>query len=219
VQLCRYGGLNDSPPLGLQAGKVVTDTGTVGSLASEINGLPPGPAGPVLCPADDGSEIVAAFRYSSGPDDPVGVALTGCEEVGNGHITRTAATSPLIGRLESLVPVPAPRPAKRDATISGYVRLCGGPAPGRCWDGSIGTCTRGGGCVTTDRIAVLDGGGKVVARARLRHGRFRVSVPAGDYVVRLLADGRQVHGRIVQTRRVTVRAGHTATVRFQFDVP
>jgi hypothetical protein len=41
----------------------------------------------------------------------------------------------------------------RHATVTGYVRLCGGPAPGRCFIGTFGVCQPPVGCVTTDRVA------------------------------------------------------------------
>jgi hypothetical protein len=217
--LCRYGGLNDSPRLGLLGSKLVTDAGTVTSLATEINGLPQGPAGPTACPNDDGSAIIAYFDYPSGPNDPVSVEETGCGIVSNGFISRTDSTSPLVGRLQGLVPPKPAPPGRRNATIAGYVRLCGGPAPGRCWTSTIGSCAPHQGCITTDRVTIVDGNDDQVAEAKLHHARFGLKVPAGRYTVKLLSDGRTVHGRVTATRTVTVRAGHTATVRFQFDVP
>ncbi|HEY2202313.1 MAG TPA: hypothetical protein VGH56_10510, partial [Solirubrobacteraceae bacterium] len=41
----------------------------------------------------------------------------------------------------------AARPGRRTAVVSGYVELCGGPAPGRCWKGEIGVCEAPRGCV------------------------------------------------------------------------
>jgi hypothetical protein len=219
LMLCRYTGLNDHDPAALSAQKLVQAQPTVTSLAAEINGLPAPPSGPLSCPADDGSEVLAFFRYASGSDNPVSVALTGCRLVSNGAITRTAAASDLVNRLKALVPVLPPPPTKRNATISGYVRLCGGPAPGRCRKGTIGNCQPGQGCVTTDRIEVLDAAYERIAAARLHHARFSVRVPAGRYRVSLLADGRSVHGRVMATRTVIARAHRTTKVAFQFDVP
>jgi hypothetical protein len=217
IVLCRYDGLNDRPRRGLVGHQEIADQRTVTSLASAMNALPE--LGNIDCPADFGDAIVAYFTYASGPAASVSVGLSGCETVTNGQLTRTARKSDLVARLERLVPRTSGPPPARNATITGYVRLCGGPAPGRCWKGSIGSCSPGQGCVTTDRIAVIDDTGATVARARLRHGRFTVRVPAGRYRVELLSDGRHVHGRIVATRAVTAVGGQTATVKFQFDVP
>jgi hypothetical protein len=214
VLLCRYAGLGDPHPSALAAQKLVADQSTITSLATEINGLPQ--LGNVACPADFGTTVVAFFEYSSGPEDPVAVGLSGCQLVTNGQLTRTASSSDLASRLEGLVPV---KPVRANATIRGYVRLCGGPAPGRCRIGTIGTCGPGPNCVTTDRVTVTDATGTRVAQAALHKARYSVTVPAGRYTVSLLADGRNVNGRVTAMRTITARAGRTTRVVFQFDVP
>jgi hypothetical protein len=217
VLLCRYDGLNDKPRLSLVGHTLITDESAVVGLAGQLNALHE--LGNVTCPADFGDAIVAYFGYGADPDDPVSIGLSGCETVTNGQLTQTASGSNVVPRLEKLVPRTSGPPPARNATISGYVRLCGGPAPGRCWNGAIGTCSPGRGCVTTDRIAAIDDGGAIVGRARLHRGRFTVKVPAGRYTIELLADGRTVHGRVTATRIVTAVGGQTATVQFRFDVP
>jgi hypothetical protein len=113
----------------------------------------------------------------------------------------------------------AARPARRTATVAGYVQLCGGPAPGRCWKGKVGYCEAPRGCVTTRRVAALDASGRRVATQRLRHGRFSLRLLPGHYTIELLGDGRRVHGKVMQSKKVWARAHRTAHVRFLFAVP
>lgn len=113
----------------------------------------------------------------------------------------------------------AARPARRTATVSGYVQLCGGPAPGRCWKGEIGFCEAPQGCATSDRVAAVNSAGRRVATQRLHHGRFSLRLVPGHYTIELLGDGRRVHGRVMQRKKVWARAHRTAQVRFFFAVP
>jgi hypothetical protein len=107
----------------------------------------------------------------------------------------------------------------RDAVVSGYVRLCGGPAPGGCRIETFGVCQPGEGCVTADRVAAVNGKGRRVAVQRLHHARFHMRLTPGRYTIELLGDGKRVHGRIVQRKKVTARAHRTVVVRFFFAVP
>ena len=84
--------------------------------------------------------------------------------------------------------------AVRDAVISGYVQLCGGPAPGRCRIARIGVCQSRRGCITSDRVAVFNARGRRVAVVRLRRARFRLRLVPGSYTLELLGDGRLAHG-------------------------
>ena len=63
--------------------------------------------------------------------------------------------------------------------------------------------------------------GAQLAQQTLRpaQGRFRLSLSPGDYAVELLADGKRVRDRLLQTKGATVRARHTTAVIFRFDVP
>ena len=45
---------------------------------------------------------------------------------------------------------------RRSAAVSGYVQLCGGPAPGRCHVSTLRVCQALEGCVRTDRVEALD---------------------------------------------------------------
>jgi hypothetical protein len=107
----------------------------------------------------------------------------------------------------------------RNAVLGGYVELCGGPAPGFCGVELIGACQAPEGCATSNRVVVLDQHGRRVAARWLHNARFRLLVHPGTYTVELLANGKQVHGRVVQRHTVTVEAHHEAVVRFLFNVP
>ena len=77
----------------------------------------------------------------------------------------------------------AARPPRRTAVVSGYVQLCGGPAPGRCWKGEFGFCEAPKGCVTSDRVAAVSAYGRRVATQKLDHGRFKVHLVPGRYTM------------------------------------
>jgi hypothetical protein len=85
--------------------------------------------------------------------------------------------------------------------------------------GKVGFCQPPTGCVTTHRVAAVNAAGRRVATRRLRHGRFRLSLVPGHYTIELLGDGRNVHGQVMQRKKVWARAHRTTTVPFQFDVP
>lgn len=217
VLVCRYYGFQEpgiygEPGMGLASQALISDGSTVGSLTSEMNALSAPHPGPVACPADFGSAIVVDFHYPTGPDNPVSVSLTGCQGATNGQTGRSI-TALFLSRLERLVPVPA------DAMITGHVERCGGPAPGRCRVGTITVCGPPTGCVTDDRIAIVNRSGRRVAVIRLRHARFRAELPPGHYTVRLLGDGPHVHGRVLQTVHVVAKPGRTAAAVLMIAVP
>lgn len=114
--------------------------------------------------------------------------------------------------------VPAQSPS-RDAVVSGYVRVCGGPAPGGCRIETFGVCEEHKGCVTSHRVAAIDASGRQVAVQRLRHARFHMRLAPGRYTLELLGGASRVHRRVMQRKQVTARAHRTVVVRFIFDVP
>ena len=114
--------------------------------------------------------------------------------------------------------VPA-QSASRDAVVSGYVRVCGGPAPGGCRIETFGICQPPKGCVTSDRVAAINAKGQRVAVQRLHHARFRMALVPGRYTLELIGDGKQIHRHVMQRKKVTARADRTVVVRFIFDVP
>jgi hypothetical protein len=91
VLLCRYRGLN--PPataLRLEQRRVVDSPRTIATLTNELDALPR-QSRFVMCPMDDGSEIVATFSRGAETLAVVRVGLTGCRIVRRrGGTTRTA---------------------------------------------------------------------------------------------------------------------------------
>jgi hypothetical protein len=223
LTVCRYNGLANPPPLsvagfpafGLVGVGVVGDQATIARLASELNALPLA-SGVRSCPADFGNAVVAYFGYPSGPGDVVRVGLSGCNDVSNGHIKRLGLGAPVVGQLAVLAKL-----LQRPATFTGYERLCGGPAPGRCWiTQRYGVCDGQAPCVMTDRVQVLNAAGAVVATARLHRGRFAVTVPKpGRYTLELLGDGRRRHGVVMSKINAIARAGRASHVVFTIAVP
>jgi hypothetical protein len=227
--LCRYDGPLGSPSaprppaFPLVAQLLITNRSRISALAREFNRLPK-MMGAFACPLDSGAAIIARFGYSTGPNDPVRLDLGGCLMASNGRTVRGAGLngSTILEELEALVHARAASSRRaRTARISGSIRLCGGPAPGRCFASTVGGCTPGEGCATSDRVVAIDAAGRQAAAQRLRrgNGRFSLHVAPGRYVVELLADGKHVHGRLMQARGATVRAGKTTRVVFSFDVP
>jgi hypothetical protein len=142
---------------------VSTAPGLVGELVRGFDGLP-SIAGPVACPFDDGSEIVALLAYPNGRTVTISVGLQGCETVTNGSVHRTAAAiisqravgPQLVGQLKRLtaavprLPSPAGRPPEplvstlgvsRSATLVSYCwQVTGrGSSRGECADGAPGS--------------------------------------------------------------------------------
>ena len=90
-RLCRYSGLNAHPGSSLVRAKLVSDRARRESLVRQFNRLRQFPREPIACPMDDGSQILALLGYVNGRRVGIAVALTGCEGVTNGDLTRTAA--------------------------------------------------------------------------------------------------------------------------------
>lgn len=107
--VCRYYGLNEPPshPAGtLAAERLLRRAASTRSLAREFDGLRPFPAGPLSCPMDDGSALLAIFRYRSQPEVPVSVNLTGCRGATNDRLRQAFFLS---GRLQDRLEALAPR--------------------------------------------------------------------------------------------------------------
>lgn len=113
IRLCRYSGLNDHPRLRLVRARLLSRTGLVAQLVTRFNRLPSGPRGAVSCPADDGSEIVALVSYPGGHEVRISVGLTGCLQVTNGSVRRTASGY-------------GPHPARGPRLLAELNRLVGG---------------------------------------------------------------------------------------------
>lgn len=210
--LCRYSG-TESRTVGfhrLLSTTYLTSARKVARLASELNALPPA-NGAYACPNDNGTAIIARFGYAKGGANPVRVGLSGCELVTNGKLNAIGDGKSVISQLANLVPLPA--------TVTGIVRVCGGPAPGHCHVETYGSCTASAGCTTTDRVAAIDGRGRLVQAVRLKHARFTMLLPAGAYTLQLLADGPRTHGQVVETVKLKARSAYRIRVTFTINVP
>lgn len=107
VLLCRYRGVNPTPELAgrLTVSRRVKSRAAIKRLTREFDALRPVPPGNgvTTCPADDGSKVIAFFRYARAPDDPVTVNLRGCRSVTNGQIGRSALSGEkLLRHIETL---------------------------------------------------------------------------------------------------------------------
>jgi len=103
--LCRYGGLNSKAPHRLLRARFVSTRKEIGGIVGSLDRLPK-MRKVIMCPMDDGSEIVATFRYPSAAPVTIDIGLTGCRTITNGRLTRTAAGSAgqrLIATLTALV--------------------------------------------------------------------------------------------------------------------
>ncbi len=117
-------------------------------------------------------------------------------------------------------PAPSTHPPTPNATVSGFVRLCRGPALARrCLVDTIRMCRPPNGCMTPDRIALLDTAGRRVAVRKLHHARFRLSVGPGRYTIELLGNSKRIHGHFVRSKRITATADWTIAVVFTFSIP
>lgn len=91
--------------------------------------------------------------------------------------------------------------AVRDAQVSGVVRACGGPYPGRCFPVA--------GQISARRS------GRVVAKHRLMKGHYSFQLVPGRYtlVVKLTRPGRGT-----QSRTVDAKAHHNTRKNFYFPI-
>ena len=73
--------------------------------------------------------------------------------------------------------------------------------------------------MSSDRIAVIDRAGRRVMVRKLHHARFRLSLSPGRYTIELLGNGKQIHGRVMRSKKITATADRTKTVVFSFAAP
>jgi len=90
--------------------------------------------------------------------------------------------------------------AARDGRVSGSIRLCGGPAPSRCFD-QDGT------------VSVLGRHDRLLATQRTAHSRFSFTLPAGSYTLLARTGGTRAQ------RRVAITAARTLRVNIVIAVP
>lgn len=205
LTICGYNGINPSqhaPQFGLTGTGATRTARVIDEITSAIDSLKPA-TGIVNCPIDQRSQEVLTFSYPSGPPVVVAVDPGGCRQVDNGRLERLALGSPLATEVTALT---TPVTGIRWPRVAGHLRLCGGPAPGRCFIENING---------NDRILAVDSKGRWLAIAPVRGGRFSFTIARpGRYTFKLVA-GRQV----VKTRRQSVAMGRTTRVVFLIPVP
>jgi hypothetical protein len=202
LRLCGYPGFDGSAPsLLLERSRLVTGAALVTRLVDELDALPAYPKG-LLCQLDDGSQVLALLAYPHGRQVTVALDETGCNRVTNGDVVRTASgygdtpVGPqLVAELKALA-----APVHGDADVSGLVRLCGGPAPSRCF-------------YQDATVTVLDPRSEVVATGKTSHARFFFSLPPGTYT--LVARTGGTRGQ----RKVTLTAHHTMQANIVIPIP
>jgi len=202
LRLCGYPGIDDAVPLQLERSLLVTDASLVTHLVDEFDALPPYPDVQFHCPMDDGSQVLALLAYPGGRQVTVAVAEAGCSRVTNGDVAGVASgydNTPvgprLVAELRALT-----APLRGDAHVSGVIRLCGGPAPGRCFSQNA-------------TVTVLDAEGQVVATARTRQARFAFALPPGAYTLVATTGGTGGRRRVVLSAGRTVQANIVIAIR------
>jgi hypothetical protein len=87
----------------------------------------------------------------------------------------------------------------RDARVVGVIRLCGGPAPGRCF--------------TQNGTVLVYSGQRLVATLRTNHAKFSTELAPGSYALEAQTGGTH--------RRVTViaRAHKTTVANIVIPIP
>ncbi len=222
--VCRYTGMVEPPPdptpapaFALEAQRLIVDGATVRSLAAQLDAIKPAPSGVMFsCPAGFGRDLIAEFGYPSGATDSVTIDTGGCNELSNGAVSRLGRDAHVIASLEALVPEPRP------ARVVAELKLCGGPAPGRCRVSALRSCgPAAGSCVSADEVEITTArGGRAAATVRLHRGRAApVELLPGSYGFALLEDGAHARRRVLQTRHATVAPGRLTTVTFVIPVP
>jgi hypothetical protein len=112
TQLCRYSAEIGRPVLRLRTSRRLTAHKAVAFFASELGALPD-QHGTVVCPVDDGSQVIARLTYPHSRSLAVSVGLRGCEIATNGTVSRTASgfgspsekVPPLVDQLERILPL------------------------------------------------------------------------------------------------------------------
>ena len=211
LTVCRYNGMNavgDAPQFALRGVGVTADHATIARLVDELDALKPA-RGAYNCPMDDDSQDVASFGYASGPSVVVTVGTNGCNNVTNGHVRRLGLGKPVVAQLSALA---QPINTFKWATVAGRVRLCGGPAPGRCWFQKEAY-------PYASRAVAVNSSGLWVAMAQLSHNRFRFTIAApGSYRFELMGSGQHLNTVIARTK-ASVQAGAITNVVFTIPVP
>jgi hypothetical protein len=209
LTVCRYNGMNalgGTPQFGLRGIGVTSDRATIGQFTRELDALKP-THGIYNCPFDDDSEDLVSFGYDSGASVLVTVDPGGCNEITNGHVKRLGLDKPVVAQIGAL----AAKPVKglTWATVVGHIRLCGGPAPSRCWtSGSM-----------VGQVVADNSSNVWVAMSQQHKGRCRFTIATpGHYTFRAMGTGKQTNAVLAKTS-ATVRAGVTTNVVLTIPVP
>ena len=217
--VCSYNGMNATRATPQFALSGIGDTDRLRTLAritEELDAIHRAtPDASYHCPNDDATKAILYFGYRSGPGDVVTVGLRGCNAVTNmakqtARVPDPAPTpqylalgAPVISQITALA---KPVEGLKWATVVGHLRLCGGPAPGRCYIESYDS---------DDRVVVHALGDPWIAMAQIVHGRFRFRVAgSGTYTF-----GFYAGNTLVKQRRARVTAGRTTTVVFLIPIP
>jgi hypothetical protein len=91
--LCRYRGLNATPPRRLARARRIASVARITELTRILDSLPARGRRMYACPMDDGSEIVLLFGYRSRRPERVVVGLRGCMIITNGRVGTLALLS------------------------------------------------------------------------------------------------------------------------------
>jgi hypothetical protein len=106
IILSRYAGLPARSGAHLVGRVELRRSSLLRRLTREFNSLPPGVKGTIICPNDNGSEIVAGLRYPHREYLPLTITLSGCSGALREPVARSALGrlgGRLIGQLERLV--------------------------------------------------------------------------------------------------------------------
>jgi hypothetical protein len=192
LRLCRYLGSDTSLPLGLARSRLLTQPKLIAHLVDEFDTLPPYPRRPFFCPLDDESQVLALLVYSGGERVTVALDRTGCRRVTNGDLVRIASgyhDTPFAQRLNTEL-WKLTSPDNGNAHVTGFVRLCGGPSPGRCFTQNA-------------TVTVVNIAGDVVAAELTSRARFSFMLRPGTYT--LVATTGGATGQ----RTIVLMGGHT----------
>lgn len=212
LTVCRYNGMNafgGVPQWGLRGAGATDKRSQINKIIAGLDALKP-TRGVYNCPFSDSSDVVATFGYGSGPGVVITMDTGDCNTVSNGHVRRLGLGKPIVAQIESLA---KPVTGQSWASVRGHLRLCGGPAPGRCWTSGFGICAPH--CMSANRVVADNSKGLWIAMAPVSKGRFHFTVASpGTDEFYLYADNRM----LVKTR-ARVIAGRTITVVFTLAVP
>jgi hypothetical protein len=205
LTVCRYNGMNafgGAPQWALRGAGATAHRPLIRRIIAGLDALKQ-TQGSYNCPFSDSSDDVVTFEYASPPGVVVTMDTGDCNTVTNGHVRRLGLGKPVVSEIQSVA-----KPVTRQtwAAVRGHLRLCGGPAPGRC---HIESYDR------SDRILVSGPNGLWIAMATIQRGRFAFEVAAsGTYTFGVYAGNTLIRQL---RRRVTV--GRTTRVVFLIPIP